>query len=79
MYGTFREVVPGRRIVHTEAYDGYDWEPLITTTVLEDEESGAALVMTIRYPSKEICETDFPNVASSAEDGFARLDQLLAE
>jgi uncharacterized protein YndB with AHSA1/START domain len=79
MYGSYREVVPARRIVHTEAYDRYDWEPLVTTTVLENEASGTALVMTIRYPSKKICDTDFPNVASAVEDGFARLDALLAE
>ena len=76
MYGSYREVVPARRIVHTEAYDGYDWEPLVTTTVLQNDASGTALVMTIRYPSKKIRDTDFPNVESAAEDGFARLDAL---
>lgn len=79
MYGTYREVVPGRRIVHTEAYDGYDWEPLVTTTVLRDDGGGTTLVMTIRYPNKEICDTDFPNVESGTADGFTRLDKLLAE
>jgi uncharacterized protein YndB with AHSA1/START domain len=77
MYGTYREVVPGSRIVHTEAYDGYDWEPLVTTTVLQDDGGGTTLVMTIRYPKKEICDTDFPNVESGTADGFTRLDELL--
>lgn len=77
MYGTYREVVPGRRIVHTEAYDGYDWEPLVTTTVLQDDGGGTALEMTIRYPSKEIRDKDFPNVESGTADGFTRLDKLL--
>ena len=77
MYGAYREVVPGSRIVHTEAYDGYDWEPLVTTTVLRDDGGGTALVMTIRYPSKEICDKDFPNVESGTADGFTRLDRLL--
>jgi uncharacterized protein YndB with AHSA1/START domain len=79
MYGTYREVVPGRRIVHTEAYDGYDWEPLVTTTVLHDDGGGTTLEMTIRYPNEKICDTDFPNVESGTADGFSRLDKLLAE
>jgi uncharacterized protein YndB with AHSA1/START domain len=79
MYGTYREVVPGRRIVHTEAYDGYDWEPLVTTTVLQEDGNGTTLVMTILYPNKKICDTDFPNVESAAAEGFNRLDKLLAE
>jgi uncharacterized protein YndB with AHSA1/START domain len=78
MYGSYRQVVPGRRIVHTEAYDGYDWDPLVTTTELEQDDAGTALVMTITYPSKTVCDTDFPNVASASEEGFARLDALLA-
>jgi uncharacterized protein YndB with AHSA1/START domain len=77
MFGTYREVVPGRRIVHTESYDGYDWEPLVTTTVLEADGNGTALTMTIRYPSKAICDTDFPNVESGTPEGFARLANLL--
>ena len=77
MYGTYREVVPESRIVHTEADHGYDWEPLVTTTVLHDDGGGTALVMTIRYPSKEICDKDFPNVETGSADGFTRLDQLL--
>jgi hypothetical protein len=64
--------------VHTEAYDGYDWVPLVTTTVLREDGSGTMLVMTVRYPKKEICDTDFPNVESAAADGFIRLDRLLA-
>jgi uncharacterized protein YndB with AHSA1/START domain len=79
MYGSYREVVPGRLLVHTEAYDGYDWEPLVTTTVLEDDGGGTTLVMTIRYPQKEICDSDFPNVESGTEDGYTRLDKLLVE
>jgi uncharacterized protein YndB with AHSA1/START domain len=79
MYGTYREVVPARRIVHTEAYDGYQWDPLVTTTELRDDEGGTALVMSIRYPSKEICDSDFPNVQSGTEDGFSRMEKLLAK
>jgi uncharacterized protein YndB with AHSA1/START domain len=79
MSGTYREVVPQRRLVHTESYDGYDWEPLVTTTVLAAHGDGTTLVMTLRYPTKEICDTDFPNVESGSADGFTRLETLLAQ
>jgi uncharacterized protein YndB with AHSA1/START domain len=79
MYGAYREVVPARRIVHTEAYDGYTWDPLVTTTELREDQGGTMLVMSIRYPTKEICDTDFPNVQSGTEDGFSRMEKLLAK
>lgn len=79
MFGDYREVVPDRRLVHTEAYDGYDWEPLVTTTELETDGAGTVLTMTIRYPSRAICDRDLPNVESGTSDGFLRLDALLAE
>jgi uncharacterized protein YndB with AHSA1/START domain len=77
LYGTFREVVADRRIVHTEAYDGYTWDPLITTTELTADGGGTSLAMTIRYPNPLICDTDFPNVESGTTDGFSRLDSVL--
>jgi uncharacterized protein YndB with AHSA1/START domain len=79
MYGTYREFVSPRRIVHTEAYDGYDWDPLVTTTDLSDEAGGTALLMTIRYPSREICDKDFSSVQAGSEAGFSRLDKLLSK
>jgi hypothetical protein len=65
--------------VHTEAYDGYDWDPLVTTTDLSDEAGGTALLMTIRYPSREICDKDFSSVQAGSEAGFSRLDKLLSK
>jgi uncharacterized protein YndB with AHSA1/START domain len=79
MYGTYREFVSPRRIVPTEAYDGYDWDPLVTTTDLSEEAGGTALVMTIRYPSREICDKDFSSVQSGSPAGFSRLEKLLAK
>ena len=75
MYGAFREVVPGKRIVHTEAYEGYDWAPLVVRTDLVA--AGRDTVMTIvsEYPSKQICNRDMPNLesAAAAYDGLAAL------
>jgi|RhiMethySRZTD1v2_1073278.scaffolds.fasta_scaffold06682_15 uncharacterized protein YndB with AHSA1/START domain len=75
VYGAFREVVPDKRIVHTEAYEGYDWEPLVVRTDLVA--SGRDTVMTVvsEYPSKQICDRDMPNLenAAAAYDGLAAL------
>lgn len=78
MSGAYREVVRDQRIVHTESYDGYDWPPLVTTTVLRESRGGTDLEMTIRYPSESIRETDFPNIESGSEEGYARMEQTLA-
>jgi uncharacterized protein YndB with AHSA1/START domain len=77
MFGTFREVVPDRRIIRTEAYDGYAWDPLIVTTVLNADGRGTALAMTICYAAAQICDTDFPNVEAGTTEGFTRLEQSL--
>jgi hypothetical protein len=44
-----------------------------------DLRKGGSYRYAVRYPSKEICDTDFPNVESAAADGFVRLDRLLAD
>lgn len=79
MFGDFVEVVRDRRIVHTESYDGYDWEPLVTTTELRDDRGGTLLEMIVRYPNEAIRDEDFPNLESATEEGYARLDALLAK
>ena len=51
--GTFREIVPPSRIVHTELFDD-DWtggETVVTTT-LEEREGKTTLAVTVRYASK---------------------------
>lgn len=78
MGGTYREVVPDTRIVNTEAYDGYDWEPLLVTTLLQEgTESMTRVTVTVVYPSKEICERDFPNLEQSGAV-YCNLAALLA-
>jgi len=77
MFGNYREVVLNRRIVHTESYDGYDWPPLVTTTVLREVDGGTDLEMAIGYPTPAIREIDFPNIESGTEEGYARMEQVL--
>jgi uncharacterized protein YndB with AHSA1/START domain len=78
MFGDFLEVLPERRIVHTERYEGYDWAPLVTTTDLEPDGAGTLLAMVIRYADASTCDSDFPNIESSAAAGFTRLEAALA-
>lgn len=78
MSGTYLEVVPNQRLVHTESYDGYDWPPLVTTTRLYASDENTLLEVTIRYPTEAIRDADWPNVEGGSEDGYRRLEQLLA-
>jgi uncharacterized protein YndB with AHSA1/START domain len=76
--GTFREIVPEERIVHTEAFDDYPGEALITTVWTE---SGGKTMMTLTMllESKEIRDAI---IASGMEHGAAesydRLNEMLA-
>jgi uncharacterized protein YndB with AHSA1/START domain len=80
MGGTFREIVPPERIVHTELFEE-DWtggETVVTTTFTEH---GAAttLTLTILYASKDgrdqALETNF---AAGMDAAYKALDELLA-
>lgn len=75
MYGEYRDVVPGRRIVHTEAYEGYDWAPLVVTTELAEAGRDTVMTVIVEYPSKAICDRDMPNLehASAGYDDLAAL------
>jgi uncharacterized protein YndB with AHSA1/START domain len=78
--GTFREVSPGTRLVHTEAYDpgtvggGYPGEDAIVTMTLT--ESGGVTTMTtlIDFGSKEARDAA---VATGMTDGMEQSYQLL--
>ena len=77
MHGAYREVVPGRRIIHEESYDGYDWKPLVVTTEFAERAGVTTVEIAIEYPSREICDQDFPNLQHGALN-YARLAELLA-
>lgn len=77
MHGEFVEVAANERTVHTESYEGYDWEPLRVATTFAPNGSGTALRVEIEYPSAEIRDTDFPNL-SQALEGYERLATYLA-
>jgi uncharacterized protein YndB with AHSA1/START domain len=79
MGGTFREVVPPARIVHTEIFDE-DWtggETTVTTTLTEDHGT-TTLAVTVLYASKAARDAALEtNFAAGMEAGYEALATLL--
>ncbi|MDW6020354.1 SRPBCC family protein [Mesorhizobium sp. BAC0120] len=76
--GTFREIIPDERIVHTEAFDDYPGEALITTELTEND-GKTAMTVTMLVASRDIRDAI---IATGMEHGAAecydRLNELLA-
>jgi uncharacterized protein YndB with AHSA1/START domain len=75
MGGVYREIVPGERTVHTEAFDDYPGDSVITT-VLTEHDGKTTLTATARYESKEVRDAV---VESGMEHGAAETYDRLAE
>ena len=75
MRGVYRELVPPDRSVHTESFDDYPGESVVTT-VLVEQGGKTTLTGTILYPSKEIRDIV---IASGMEHGAAESHDRLAE
>jgi uncharacterized protein YndB with AHSA1/START domain len=77
--GTFREIVPEQRIVHTESFDDYPGEALITT-VWTESGGKTTMTLTMLLASKEVRDAI---IASGMEHGAAesydRLEEMLGE
>jgi uncharacterized protein YndB with AHSA1/START domain len=52
MHGTYREIVPTERIVHTEFFGDMP-EPAVITSTFEEEGGRTTLTVTVLYPSRE--------------------------
>lgn len=78
--GSYREVVPGERLVSTERYDQqwYDGEAVGTVEFTETD-GRTLLVTTLRYASKDVRDAVLQSPAASGlESGYSLLDELLA-
>jgi uncharacterized protein YndB with AHSA1/START domain len=75
MRGVYRELVPGERSVHTEAFDDYPGESVVTT-VLTEHDGKTTLTATVLYESQEIRDAV---VKSGMEHGAAESYDRLAE
>ena len=78
--GTYREVVPGERLVSTERYDQQWYEGEAVGTVVFTESNGrTTLVTTLQYANKQVRDGVLQSPATSGmEAGYAMLDELLA-
>ena len=78
LQGTFREVVPPERVVHTETW-GPEWPETVNTLVLAETGGQTAISITVLYPSQEARDAALQSgMKDGMEQGFARLDELLA-
>ena len=75
MGGTYREIVPGKRTVHTEAFDDYPGDSVVTT-ILTEQNGKTTLTATARYDSKEVRDAV---IESGMEHGAAETYDRLAE
>lgn len=78
MSGTFREVVPGEKLVSLERW-GPEWPETVNAVVLTESGGKTTITTTITYPSKEARDAALKTgMKDGMEPSFDRLDQLLA-
>jgi uncharacterized protein YndB with AHSA1/START domain len=84
--GTFREVQPPSRIVHTEAYDpgtiggGYPGAESIVTTLFEERDGVTTVTTLMDFGSKEARDAAVKTgMTDGMEQSYQLLDNLLAK
>jgi uncharacterized protein YndB with AHSA1/START domain len=84
--GTFREVVPNARIVHTEAYDpgtvggGYPGPEAIVTVTFTEDAGVTTVTSVIDFGSKDARDAAVQTgMTDGMEQSYQLLDRLLAE
>jgi uncharacterized protein YndB with AHSA1/START domain len=75
-FGTYLEVVPGKRIVWTNEESGDAGS--VSTVTLEERDGRTRLVMSERYPTKEALDEAGTGAQDALHETFAQLDELLA-
>ena len=79
MYGTWIELDPPDRIVHTEAFDMYPGDSLCTT-VFTERGGKTTMTLTCRYPSKEVRDMVIASgMSRGAGISYDRLEDLVAK
>jgi uncharacterized protein YndB with AHSA1/START domain len=78
MRGVYREIAAPERSVHTESFDDYPGESLVTTVLVEDR-GRTTLTATVQYPSQEIRDAVIKSgMEHGAAESYDRLAELLA-
>jgi uncharacterized protein YndB with AHSA1/START domain len=79
MRGVYREIVPPERTIHTESFDDYPGESVVTTTLVEQSDR-TLLTATILYPSYEVRDLVIQSgMQHGAAESYNKLAGLLAE
>ena len=77
MRGFYREIVVPERVVHTESYDDYPGESLVTTVLTEDG-AQTRLTSTILFESKQVRDAVLRSgMEKGAGASYTKLDRLL--
>ena len=77
IHGLYREIVVPERIVHTELFDDYPSESLVTT-VLTEHDGRTTLTTTALYESKEVRDAVLKsNMEKGVKASYENLDRLL--
>ena len=75
-FGTYVEVVPGRRIVWTNEEGGDAGS--VTTVTFEERDGRTLLVLSELYPTKEALDAAGTGAQEMMTETFGQLDELLA-
>ena len=78
MRGVYRELSPPARSVHSESFDGFPGESIVTS-VLTEVDGTTTLVATILYPSKEARDAAIKaGMEHGAAESYDKLAGMLA-
>jgi uncharacterized protein YndB with AHSA1/START domain len=79
MSGAYLEVDPPARLVHTEAFDGWDEGHAVVTTRLDEQDGRTTMTTTVRYPSQRLRDAMLAtNMERGAGESYERLAAVLA-
>jgi len=78
--GVYREIVPGKRLVNTEAWEDWDAGETLVTTELNGIDGKTEFKSTILFPSQEVRDTVLKSgLEHGAGEGYDRLAKVLEE
>ena len=79
-HGEIRELTPPDRMVFTEIFEDFPDAVSVVTSELFDEGAKTRLIVTVRYPSKEVRDIVIASgMSTGAGISYDRLEDLVAE
>jgi uncharacterized protein YndB with AHSA1/START domain len=77
--GTFKEVVPDERIVHTEIFEAQPQEEALTTVTFEERDGRTTLRMLIEMGSTETRDMMAGQMEVGVQEGFDIIEEIVRE